>query len=259
MRTFDFGLAVVLLALVGDAAWLRAEPTANAARTAESAAVDLFPALKSGVLTASVKPQFGYRPQVVLTNRTSRVLRVHLPAAAAAVCLNGGGGNQHFGGGFGGGGMGGGASALPVRDRHLVAAPTGPRPGRTIQLGPRATQTLTMHAVCLEHDKADPTPEDRYALRPLSDVTTAPAVARLLAFYDPARHDRAAIQAAVWHLANGIEWETLRSKTQMAPGRVEVRWLTRRQLSAARRLADWARAPSDGPLTPPLKLANKRP
>ena len=73
---------------------------------------------------------------------------------------------------------------------------------------PEKTVRLKMRTVCLDYGHPDPHVGLNYELRKLETVTTDPTLCELLESFSK-RVDQDAMQAAAWHLANGLSWKQL--------------------------------------------------
>jgi hypothetical protein len=69
---------------------------------------------------------------------------------------------------------------------------------------------LQMRTVCLDHGRPPPMSRMTYRLTPLDEYTADPVLAELLECYSP-RTEQEAMQAAAWHVADGLTWEQLRT------------------------------------------------
>ncbi len=73
---------------------------------------------------------------------------------------------------------------------------------------PEKTVQLKMRTVCLNQGAPDPNTGMKYELRRLEAEVTNPALQELLERYT-VRVDPDAMQAAAWHLANGLSWNQI--------------------------------------------------
>ena len=166
----------------------------------EAEEVEMFDAMKAGQISVRLIPKNSLSARVLIENKTKQPLSVRLPetfagvhaqVAGAGVNQTGGGGGQSLGGGFGGG-IGGG--------RGVFSVP------------PEKVAQVKVSCVCLEHGKAEPTPKMKYEIKQLSEVTTKPGIEDLMKALASGRFDQDAIQAAAWHLNNGLSWAELAAK-----------------------------------------------
>lgn len=194
--------------------------------------VELFSAIDAGTLDVKVVMPDSTEMQVVFKNQTDKPLNVRLPETVAAVPVlaqrgggrrgGGAGGAQTGGGGFsGGGGRGGGG---------LYAVPA------------EKFAELTVPAVCLEYGKPEPRSAIKYELRRLEEFTEDAALQELMALFAQGGLPQPAVQAAAWHLADGLSWEELASIENQRLGRANDSKFTLAELKLASRLVAAAEA-----------------
>lgn len=206
----------------------------------EAPVVDLFQGEHDGKLGLRMVAQNPKSGLVFVTNRSPESLTVAVPKAVIGVHIlpqfgqlqglgnqngfgqaNGLGNNQAGGGGLGqntggtlspmGGNQGfpglqNGANGLNPAGNGFFSIP----PGKTVQ--------LQLNSVCLSYGRPDPTPAMKYKLLRLEDQVSDPALQELLAGIND-RADRDAVQAAAWHLANGLSWSQIAQLSeQRLPG-----------------------------------------
>ena len=236
--------------------------------------VPLFDGLDDGRFDLRMSAANAHHANVVVTNTTSEPLTVALPKAAvgqhvlpqfganngffgqgASTTSNFGnstaGSNstgvaQSIGGGFQGVGFqqapgagngngvnvfGNGFPSIPpemVSDTiktygGLATVPA----GQSIQ--------LQMRTVCLNHGRPDPMPLMTYRLVPVESYTNDPVLVELLENF----HERVptnTMQAAAWHVANGLSWERLQQlPNRRVPGSL-ARYFQSREVADARQL-----------------------
>jgi hypothetical protein len=68
-------------------------------------------------------------------------------------------------------------------------------------------------SVCLEHGKAEPRPQVKYQLVRPEQYSSDPALHELLKMVSAGKIDKAAAQAAAWHISSGMSWQELAGKT----------------------------------------------
>jgi len=218
--------------------------------------VALFDGIDRGLLKVRVAPKFGFEPDLFLTNTHNRPLTVAFPKAAALVHepvrLASGGGDD----GGGGGGQGMGGAFLPHRtatDSFQVSTEGGNFPvgSQVCSIPAGAVMQLTFAAVCIEQGKPDPRPGMNYRLERLENVTSNRALISLLESNDARTTGRMPLQAAAWHLADGVSWQQLRVM-QVHRGEDGSRpFFTRRQLAAGKKLAALAHKAANPPEADP--------
>jgi hypothetical protein len=249
VRRMGGTLAIWFLA-AGAATFAEDGPIRRLTLDETAAVIPLFEGLEQGTLRARVVLRDEFGGHVQLTNTTNQPQTVALPPAVAAVQVL----KQFQPGVFGDpltpGGQGnqaGGAQAVggPTNGIGQQGIPGGLQnqfPGNNFfSIPPEKTVQFDFHTVCLEHGKPTPTSAKQYVLRPIEKQSSDPALQELLAQYDPQRDDRHAVQAAAWHLADGMNWEELARKTERRLGGLPpTATFTSKQLQQARKLVETA-------------------
>jgi len=206
------GLAVVLVLI--PALLSAADRTTSSRPAAET--VEMFAAMKDGQIGVKLIPKDATQCQILVENKTSKPLRVQMPAAFAGVHVlaqdefggdfgggGGGGGGQAFGGGgYGGGGYGGGGYGGGGFGGG----------GGFFNVPPEAVGKLKLPTVCLEHGKADPRPAMKYRIIPIEEYTDKVEVHELCRMLGAGRLSQRVAQVAAWHLANNMSWQQLAAK-----------------------------------------------
>jgi len=191
-----------------------AEP--NSARSAGGSGepVDLFAAMKDGLVEVRMIPKDVEGGRVLFTNKTDQPLTLKLPDAFAGVhvaaqygggsgaaggigqgaggAFGGGGGGLGGGGGGGAGGLGGG--------------------GGMFNVAPEKVGQLPYIGICLEHGKPDPKPVMKYELKPVEAVSSHPEVREVLVMLGQGRCSRRVAQIVAWHVNSEMSWEQLANK-----------------------------------------------
>jgi hypothetical protein len=212
-----------------------ARKAADADPTKTAQTVEMFSAIKDGLLEVQLVPKDATQCRVVFRNKTDKPLSVKLPEAFAGVPVlaqravgapgggglggrggrgaggyggrssyggygGGGYGNQGFGGGMGGyggyGGMGGMGGMM----------------GGFFNVAPEKVGHMNVPIVCLEHGKHDPKPTVKYAIRPIEEFTDKPGVREVCSLLGTGTLPQRVAQVAAWHLNNGMSWEQLAAK-----------------------------------------------
>lgn len=188
-----------------------------AANTGEE--VEMFAAIGSGAIEVKMIPQDSKGGNLIIKNKSDKPLSIKMPEAFAGVPVaaqfgGGGGGGGQFGGGGGGqqgiGGGGGGGFGGAGGGGGM-----GGGGGGFFNVPAGKEAKLKFVSVCLEHGKKDPTPNVPYEIRPLESFTSNPEVIELIKMFGRGEIDarqQASVQAATWHLANGLSWEKLSQK-----------------------------------------------
>lgn len=224
--------------------------------------VDLFDGEAAGQLSLRMVAQSPKTGLVFVTNRSTDMLTVAVPKAVAGIHIlpqfgplqggqngfgqgtglgNNGFANNQAGGNGLGQTTGGGLS--PMGNQGFPNGQIGQNglnqgngffsipPGKTVQ--------LQLQSVCLNYGRPDPTPAMKYKLVRLEDQVSDPALQELLAGINE-RSDRDAVQAAAWHLANGLSWEQIAQlSNQRLPG-VKTPMFTAAEVRSAQSLVEAA-------------------
>jgi hypothetical protein len=104
---------------------------------------------------------------------------------------------------------------------------------------PEKVAQLKLRTVCLEFGLAEPNPRIPYAVKPLAAVTSKPGV-REVCRQLSTEVDQKVVQAAAWHLNNGLSWEQLKAKRSKSDFGLAEPLFTSRELKQGRRLAETA-------------------
>ena len=205
--------------------------------------VELFAAIEQGQIEVQAYPMDAEHGKLVVTNKTDQPLSVALPGALAVVPVLaqigprglpqpqqkqqqplGAGVANPNGNMFGANGAGAGQGV--------------PGLGNFFNIPPEKVVPLNFKSVCLQHDKAQPNPRTPHEVKPLAAVCDKPELYEVCRQLADVRTNRKALQAAAWHIANGLSWEELAAK------RVSKVWwgsepfyFTKAELKEAKRLA----------------------
>lgn len=197
----------------------------------EARVVDLFEGEKDRQLGLRMVAQNPKSGLVFVTNRSPESLTVAVPKAVIGVHIlpqfgqgqglgnqNGFGqgngfGNQQAGGGGGLGQNTGGTLGPMGNNQGFPGQQNGanglnPAGNGFFSIPPGKTVQLQLRSVCLSYGRPDPTPAMKYKLVRVEDQVSDPVLQELLAGINE-RSDRDAVQAAAWHLANGLSWEQI--------------------------------------------------
>ncbi|MEX0718820.1 MAG: hypothetical protein WD066_19665 [Planctomycetaceae bacterium] len=193
--------------------------------------VDLFEADQSGQIEVKVIPKDATGGNVLIENKTDQPLSVQIPETFVGVHVY-----KQFGPGIGpGGGFGAGGVGLTGTGTALgaqgMAQPLGGMmggmgmggmgmgmmPGMMGGMGmysipPESVARIPYRSVCLAHGKPDPTPRMTYRMVPVESFSEDPALPQLLALLGDPKVDQHAVQAATWHLTDGMTWQQLANK-----------------------------------------------
>lgn len=228
----------------------------------EAPVVDLFQGEHDGQLGLRMVAQNPKSGLVFVTNRSPESLTVAVPKAVIGVHIlpqfgqlqglgnqngfgqaNGLGNNQAGGGGLGqntGGtlspmgsnqgfpGLQNGVNGLNPAGNGFFSIP----PGKTVQ--------LQLNSVCLSYGRPDPTPAMKYKLVRLEDQVSDATLQELLAGIND-RTDRDAVQAAAWHLANGLTWSQIAQLSEQRLPGVVTRMFSPAEVRNAQSLVETAK------------------
>ncbi len=234
-RIFSSCFAVMLLSAAGLAAERRvADPAPR--DNPPTQPLDIFQAIDDGQVDVKFIPIDAAAANVLIENKTDRLLQIALPEAFAAIPLlgkplleepvlgqlgpqfgqpaanaGGGGGaaSQSVGGGFNAGGNQG------LGNQGLGNPPAGGgRQGVGLGFGllripAQKTRKLTATTVCLEFGKPDPLPRLAYRMIPLSQFSQDDRIGLLCKQLGQGEIPQNSAQAAAWHLANHLSWDEI--------------------------------------------------
>jgi hypothetical protein len=99
------------------------------------------------------------------------------------------------------------------------------------------TIQLQLRTVCLNYGRPDPHAKKQYALVPVEQFSSDPVLAELLEQYTP-RVEQDVMQAAAWHVANGLSWEQLSQLPDKRLPGTSARLFNARQVQSARSFAE---------------------
>ena len=170
--------------------------------------LDLHRAIEAGTIDVKLIVKNGEQARIIAKNNTDQPLTIQVPEAFAAVPVLA----QTT---QGGGGTGSGLFNVP----------------------PEKVAKHDVGFVCLEHGKPDPRRTMQYELKPISAMTTDPAVVAILQMHGRRQIPHAVAQAAVWHLANEISWHALARKERKNLSVPDTPYFSTAALQWASRLA----------------------
>ena len=216
--------------------------------------VKLFDGLEDHRLQARVVPKNEFAANVYLTNTTSKPLTVVLPKAVVAVHVlkqfgdlpsgdifsDSSGNQQQSGNSQSVGGQFQNSTNFSSQGNNSNLLNNNGNGNGFFSIPPEKTVVTQLHTVCLDHGKNSPSPRMKYVLRKIEDYTSNQKLRKLLENYNPKKTDRNAMQAAAWHLANGISWRQLKSKKSRLLIGVTRRYFTSKQLKNAQTLVKTA-------------------
>ena len=223
--------------------------------------VKLFDGIAQGQLQTRIVARDQFRAHLFVTNQSNKPLTVKVPDAVAAVHVlkqNGffpqfpPGQNQQ-------------ANQNQNNVIGLIEQGTGQDLGGQVNgannqpfdglfsIPPKKTMKLEFDTVCLDHGKPHPRSSMKYMLIPIEKQSDYVALQQLLAVADPDKTDRLAIQAAAWHLANGLSWKKLESKRDSELAVINHPYFTKRQLETAKSLVASAKEAAKNKPKPTLR------
>ena len=207
------GVVVALVFLVTSVA-------SSGSAVEETPPIDLHEAIDSGTIDVKLIVKNGQQARIVAKNNTDQPLTIQVPEAFAAVPVLA----QTT---QGGGGTGSGLFNVP----------------------PEKVAKHDVGFVCLEHGKPDPRSTMQYELKPISAITTDPAVVAILQMHGRRQIPHAVAQAAAWHLENGLSWQQLASKERKNLSVPNTPYFSRAVLQWASQLAAQTRYQVDADAT----------
>jgi hypothetical protein len=195
--------------------------------------VEMFSAIEAGLIEVKFIPRDSTKARILITNMTIQPLNVRLPETFVGVPVlaqfDPFGGNQQGGGQNGGGNqsVGGGndrGNQNPFGNNNFFNVPA------------EKVGQLRVDCVCLEYGKVDPRAAIPYEIRPLSSFSADPTLHELMKLLAAGEQGQHVVQAAAWHLANGISWKDLARKRTSGLNGVGQPYFSRRQIEAAQEL-----------------------
>jgi hypothetical protein len=215
--------------------------------------VELFAALEAGRIAARMLPRNADGGALFLENLTDRPLTVVLPEAVVGVQVlpqfanvfqntpptgpganagPGAGPNQPIGTGFPPGGTGPGG--IPNVNVNLPL--NGPPGQNFFSIPPERIVRVPYHSVCLRHGAVEPKQGNVYRLVRVEEFSADPRLPELLRLVGSQAESQAALQAAAWHIANGMSWEELEAKRFRRAAAPDTPYFRRAELNAARQI-----------------------
>lgn len=198
------------------------KPIRNPKFDPEAEQVELFKAIEAGQITVRLIPKSAAGGNVLIENKTDQPISVKIPDVVAGVSIHSQLGNQGLGNpglGNGGGGnqgapqqLGGGIGQGQGNANGPAGAPGQGNGQGFFSIPADKVVSLPFNSVCLEHGKPEPTSNSKYTLVPISRVSRDPALHQLLTVVAAGKTDPKSVQAAAWHLANKMSFQTLAEK-----------------------------------------------
>lgn len=195
----------------------------------QTEAVEMFAAIESGDIEVRFIPKDAAAATVLIKNKTDKPLEIQLPEAFAGVPVlaqffpglcppdDDDNGRQTVGGGFPGGMM--------MMGRGIFS------------VGPDKVRRVKVKTVCLEHSKANPNPRIKYEIVGIESFTKNSSVIELCKMLATGELSQNTAQAAAWHLANGLSWQSLAAKDRVRIDRIRYakKFFTARELTRAKK------------------------
>jgi hypothetical protein len=177
----------------------------------EQKPVDLFDAIDAGLVEVKFIPRNEKQARVRINNRAGKPLSVRLPEAFGARQVLAQVGGPFAAGPFNGGPLNGAGAANGQSGgaQNLGGNFAGPnnQNGRIFNVPADKPSKLRVTCVCLEYGKPTPRPALPYEMVRLDAVSNEPSMAGLLSKLETSNQHE--VQAAAWHLANGMSWRQL--------------------------------------------------
>lgn len=249
---------VVLALLCQTASAEKSRPLTRSPYDPDARQVDLFAGMKEGLISAQVTPRGAEGGNLFLTNQTEEPLTVAMPAGFVGVPVHaqfgpfGPFGNSPGGSGLNGQNQGftsGNNSSAGASGTQRFGGGTGNGTAGTANSGAQnglmngffsipvgKTLRLPYTSVCLNHGLNEPTSRTTVQLVPVDEFTSDPVLQALIEKVGSGTENQKTIQAAVWHVANGLSWQELALKGNgpiPVPGN---RYFSSAQMEAARHL-----------------------
>lgn len=250
LRRFAVGLSLV--ATVGVLAGAGSGPIRRLTQDPDAPRVELFAGIEDRTLEVRVSPRDEFQAVVSITNTTDKPVTVVAPEGVAAVHVlkqfpfpqQGNSAN----GPLGQNSQGEPGNSQSVAGQFGSFSQQGNNPfsgsGPSFFSVPaEKTVQILLRSVCLDYGKRTPSSRMTYELRRLEDHCSNPALVELFRMPDLKKVDRSVLQAAAWHLSNGLSFPELASKSTGIG--VKQPLFTAAQLNAAKALVDAARKAAD--------------
>ncbi len=226
----------------------------------EAQRVELFKAVKDGLVDVKLTPKNSLECTISVTNKGAQPLMVDMPRTFAGVPvlaqppgagMFGEGGMMGDMGGMGGGGRRGGGSGGGGGGNQSVGGGMGGGGGGMGGMGggggggwfipPEKTVRDKVRTVCLEHGKKEPRPALNYTMVPLASYTKNKTTHVLCSMLSDQSVDQLAVQAAVWNQENSIPFNELAAKTvKKAGGTIPRVFFTRSQIVVGEKMVQLA-------------------
>ncbi|MEZ6065558.1 MAG: hypothetical protein R3B90_07555 [Planctomycetaceae bacterium] len=211
--------------------------------------VDVFAAIDAGDISVAMRPRDETGGAIFVENLSDRPLTVVLPEAIVGVQVfpqsifgNGNssvgqnqnqnqGQNQPVGGGPTNGNANGNSGPL------FGANANGNRPGPGFfSVPPGHVTRIEYRSVCLVHGAKEPRRGQVYRLVRVADYSNDPRLPELLKLVGEGDVDPQAAQAAAWHIANDMSWQSLQDKRTPHLNAAPTRYFSQGDLQLAQQI-----------------------
>ncbi len=217
LPAFRCGVWVPLLLI--PAMLLAAEPRKARTKTPQpevkAESVELFPAIEKGQIKVRLTAKNADQCLLMVRNATDRPLQVQLPEAFGGVPVLA----QRSGGSQAAGdppvGNPGSTQALGMAPPETLYQPGGSTAHLDVPAG--GLSRVMLRSVCLERYKRGPSARIPYQVKPLSQITDKPEVFELCRMISSSNVNMRMVQAAAWHVNNGLDWGRMLQRGMMGP------------------------------------------
>lgn len=218
--------------------------------------IEMFSGIESGEIEVQLIPKDATESTIFVTNNSDQPLAVEMPVAFAGVPVlaqfGGGGGGIGGGGGGQGGGQGGGGQGVGGGGGQGgggggfgggggAGGGGGGVGGGVFNIPPGKRGRIKVATICLEFNKQDPRPSIKYEIKPITALTSDPAVIEICKMLANDEISQKVGQAAAWHRTDSMSWEQLvnHDKIRLSNGYFE-RFFTPQQVYWAREVVSAA-------------------
>lgn len=225
----------LLLLISGVATAGDQRPLAQSPYNPDAKIVDLFSGMKDGTIAVKVVPRNAQGGKLFLTNQTKEPLTVKMPQGFVGIPhlaqfgqpgqgftfgnstqtgLNGNssGNSANRGTQMVGGGTMSSNTTSGTGQQNGTNGTGNQFPNGFFSIPPERTLRVSYTSACLNHGLLEPTARTSMTLAPVEEVTSAPVLQDLLNRMGDRQFDQKTMQAAIWHVANGLSWQELAAK-----------------------------------------------
>lgn len=273
VKTRCFAATCLVMSLSTTAIAASKQPIKKLKHDSNIPAVELFDAIEQGLVETTVIAKNSHEANVFVTNKSDAPVSIQVPKAVVATQVlkqffpqgggatgngrqqggtTGGGAAQPVGGGMGGGqnqGNNNGANGQgnPFGNGSGIGngfqnVPQNAPGNGFFSVPAQKTVQVPLNTVCLAHGKPDPRQRMTYRLVKLEDYSSDPVLHETLKLFAAGATDTETAQAAVWHLTDKMSWSELKAKQIDRIGLDPLPYFNEKQVDAAERLVNQARA-----------------